>query len=63
MFCVFFLSHYYSNRGVNGDRKCTLSFLRGPVKIYPSTTTGRVSGIQLEINALKVNVISFRYLS
>ena len=38
----------------DGGKEWSMSFLRSPVEILPSTTTGRVSSIRLEINTLEV---------
>ena len=41
--------------GYSGGKEWGISFLRSPVEILPSSITGRVGSVRLEINTLKVN--------
>lgn len=44
----------------NGGREWGISFLRSPVEIFSSSTTGRVGSLKLGINTLEVCEPSFR---
>ena len=39
---------------VNNLRECGLSFLRSPVELTADSSTGKVSGVRIEINKLEV---------
>lgn len=62
-FTMLLLCRERRSPGDGEDKVWEVKFLRSPVEILPAGDSGRVGGVRLEINKLKVIQIASNFLS